>query len=78
MGTLRKKSAEQELKGIGQRVKGKAQEIVGAATGDKDLRSRGDLNQAGGEIRRRVGETGRKISDAIDKERARDRSRRRY
>jgi uncharacterized protein YjbJ (UPF0337 family) len=76
MGTFKKKAAEQELKGIGQRIKGKAQEITGAVTGDKDLRARGDLNQAGGEVRRRVGEAGRKISDAIERDRVRDRSRR--
>ena len=35
MGTLRKKSAEQEIKGTAQKVKGVGQEIVGRATGNE-------------------------------------------
>ena len=42
MGTFRRKSAEQELKGTGQKLKGVAQEIVGRATGDDDMRARGE------------------------------------
>jgi uncharacterized protein YjbJ (UPF0337 family) len=72
---IRRKSAEQELKGTGQKLKGVGQEIVGRATGDSDMRARGEMNQVGGHIRSRVGEAGRKISDAIEREKSRDRDR---
>ena len=73
MTTFRKKATEQEIKGVGQKVKGVAQEVVGRATGDNDMRARGELNQAGGHIRSRVGEAGRKISEAASRAKARRR-----
>jgi uncharacterized protein YjbJ (UPF0337 family) len=71
MSTFRRKSAEQEVKGTAQKVKGVAQEIVGRATGDDDLRARGEVNQVGGHVRSRLGEAGRKVSAAIDRDRPR-------
>jgi uncharacterized protein YjbJ (UPF0337 family) len=73
MKSFRRKSTEQEIKGTGQKVKGVAQEVIGRATGDTDMRARGELNQAGGHIRSRVGEVGRKISEAVDRQRSRRR-----
>jgi len=73
MGTFRRKSTEHELKGTGQKLKGVAQEIVGRATGDEDMRARGEMNQVGGHVRSRLGEAGRKVSDAVERERARKR-----
>jgi uncharacterized protein YjbJ (UPF0337 family) len=73
MSTFRRKATEQEVKGVGQKVKGVAQEIVGRATGDKDLRARGEVNQAAGHVRSRVAEAGRKISKAVEKEKTRGR-----
>lgn len=73
MGTFRRRSAEQEVKGIGQKVKGVAQEIAGRATGDASLRAKGEANQIGGHVRSRAGEAGRKISDAVERERPRRR-----
>jgi uncharacterized protein YjbJ (UPF0337 family) len=70
---IRKKSAEQELKGVGQRAKGLGQEVVGRVTGDQSLRARGEANQAGGTVRGKLGEAGRKISNAIDREKSRSR-----
>ena len=75
MGTFRRKSTQQEIKGTGQKLKGIGQEIVGRATGDDDLRARGELNQVGGHVRSRVGEAGRKISGAVERERNRRRDR---
>lgn len=74
MSTFRRKSAEQELKGTGQKLKGVGQEIVGRATGDSRMRAKGEANQAGGHLRSRAGEAGRKIANAIDREK----SKRRY
>jgi uncharacterized protein YjbJ (UPF0337 family) len=50
-----------------------AQEVVGRTTGDADMRARGELNQAGGHLRSRLGEAGRKLSRSLE----RDRSKRR-
>lgn len=68
MSTFRRKAAKQELKGAAQKIKGVGQEIVGRATGDADMRARGELNQAGGHVRSRMGEAGRKIANAVDRE----------
>lgn len=75
MGTFRRKSTEQELKGTGQKLKGVGQEIVGRVTGDDDIRARGEMNQVGGHVRSRAGEAGRKISQALEDERPSRRSR---
>jgi uncharacterized protein YjbJ (UPF0337 family) len=66
MDKLKKESTEQEIKGVGQQVKGKIQEGAGKVTGDDDLEAEGNLNQAGGRVREKLGETGRKVSDALD------------
>jgi len=73
MSTFRRKSAEQEIRGTGQQIKGVGQEIVGRLTGDDDMRARGEANQVGGHVRSRLGEAGRKISGAVERERTRRR-----
>ena len=73
MGTFRKKSAEQELKGTGQKIKGVGEEIVGRVTGDSDMRARGEMDQVGGHLRSRLGEAGRKLSSAVEREKRRKR-----
>jgi uncharacterized protein YjbJ (UPF0337 family) len=75
MSTFRRKSAEQEVKGTGQKLKGVGQEIVGRATGNDDMRARGEANQVGGHIRSRLGEAGRKLGAAIDSDRPKSRRR---
>jgi uncharacterized protein YjbJ (UPF0337 family) len=67
MGTLRKKSAEQEIKGTAQKIKGVGQEIVGRATGDSSMRAKGEANQVAGHVRSRAGEAGRKVANAVDR-----------
>jgi uncharacterized protein YjbJ (UPF0337 family) len=69
--SMRRKSAEQELKGTGQKLKGVGQEIIGRATGDTDMRARGEVNQVAGHVRSRLGEAGRKISGAVEREKSR-------
>ena len=71
--SIRRKSAEQELKGTGQKLKGVAQEIVGRATGNSDMRARGELNQVAGHVRSRAAEVARKISGAAELEKSRRR-----
>ena len=75
MGTFRRKSAEQEIKGTAQKIKGVGQEIVGRATGDSSMRAKGEANQVGGHLRSRAGEAGRKVANAVDRE---TRKRRKY
>ena len=69
--SIRKKAAEQEIKGTGQKLKGVGQEILGRATGDADMRARGEANQVAGHVRSRVGEAGRKLSSAVEREKRR-------
>jgi uncharacterized protein YjbJ (UPF0337 family) len=73
MASIRRKASEQEVKGIGQKIKGVAQEVAGRVTGDKDLRARGEVNQVAGHLRSRAGEAGRKISNAVTREKPRSR-----
>lgn len=73
MTTFRRKATEQEARGVGQKVKGVVQEIAGRATGNNDLRARGELNQVGGHLRSRAAEAGRKISKAVEREKTRGR-----
>jgi uncharacterized protein YjbJ (UPF0337 family) len=71
--SMRKKSTEQEIKGTGQKLKGVGQEILGRATGNDEIRAKGELNQVGGHVRSRLGEAGRKISGALEREKQRER-----
>ena len=73
MATFRRKAAEQEGKGVGQKIKGVAQEIAGRATGNNDLRARGEVNQVAGHVRSRAGEAARKISSAVNRGKPRSR-----
>lgn len=75
MGTFRKKSTEQEIKGTSQKIKGVGQEIVGRATGNERMRAKGEMNQVGGHLRSRAGEAGRKISETVDRETKKSRKR---
>lgn len=75
MDKLKKESNEQDIKGTGQKVKGKVQEGVGRLIDDEDLEARGHLNQAGGDIRKGAANVGRKVSDALDADKDRDRDR---
>ena len=73
MATFRRKAAEQEVKGVGQKVKGVVQEVAGRATGNRELRARGEANQVAGHVRSRAGEAARKIGTALKREKTRGR-----
>ena len=75
MSTFRRKSAEQEVKGTAQKAKGVGQEIAGRALGDADMRARGEANQVAGHVRSRVGEAGRKLGAAVNREKGKTRRR---
>jgi uncharacterized protein YjbJ (UPF0337 family) len=67
MSTFRRKAAEQEVKGTAQKIKGAGQEIIGRATGNERMRAKGELNQAGGHVRSRAAEAGRKASATVER-----------
>jgi uncharacterized protein YjbJ (UPF0337 family) len=46
---------------------------VGRATGDRDMRARGEVNQVAGHVRSRAGEAARKIGTAVNREKNRGR-----
>jgi uncharacterized protein YjbJ (UPF0337 family) len=46
---------------------------VGRATGDRDMRARGEVNQVAGHVRSRAGEAARKIGGAVNREKNRGR-----
>ena len=50
-----------------------AQEVAGRATGDRDMRARGEVNQVAGHVRSRAGEAARKIGNAVNREKTRGR-----
>jgi uncharacterized protein YjbJ (UPF0337 family) len=72
MDKLKKEATEQEIKGVGQQIKGKVQEGAGKLTGNADLEAEGDLNQVAGKVREKAGEAGRRLSDAVDPDKNRD------
>ena len=73
MATFRKKAAEEEVRGVGQKIKGVAQEVAGRATGNREMRAKGEANQVAGHVRSRAGEAARKISTAVSREKTRGR-----
>jgi uncharacterized protein YjbJ (UPF0337 family) len=73
MATFRRKAAEEEARGVGQKIKGVAQEVAGRATGNRDLRAKGEVNQIAGHVRSRAGEAARKIGTAVSREKNRRR-----
>jgi uncharacterized protein YjbJ (UPF0337 family) len=50
-----------QLKGVAQRVKGKVNEVVGKATGNRTQQLKGDLQQAAGTARKAYGDGKAKI-----------------
>jgi len=50
-----------------------AQEVAGRATCNREMRARGEVNQAAGHVRSRAGEAARKIGSALNREKTRGR-----
>jgi uncharacterized protein YjbJ (UPF0337 family) len=73
MPTFRRKATQEEIRGVGQKAKGVGQEIVGRATGNREMRARGEVNQVAGHVRSRAGEAARKIGNAVNREKTRGR-----
>jgi uncharacterized protein YjbJ (UPF0337 family) len=50
-----------------------AQEVAGRATGNREMRAKGEVNQVAGHVRSRAGEAARKIGTAVSREKTRGR-----
>jgi uncharacterized protein YjbJ (UPF0337 family) len=57
---------EDELKGKGEALKGKAKQALGDLTDNERLRSEGVADEASGEARESVGRAKRKVGEAIE------------
>ncbi|CAB3751253.1 hypothetical protein LMG29542_01449 [Paraburkholderia humisilvae] len=56
-----------QVKGTAEKVKGKVNEAVGRATGDRKQEVKGDVQQAAGEARKNAGDVKEAIKDASRK-----------
>jgi uncharacterized protein YjbJ (UPF0337 family) len=57
---------EGELKGKARQVKGRVKEGLGKATGDRDMRDRGERERLKGELQERVSHARRVFGDAVE------------
>jgi uncharacterized protein YjbJ (UPF0337 family) len=56
---------KESIKGAGQKIKGKIEEVAGIVTGDKELELKGKADQLAGVVRDAVGTTKDTIRDAV-------------
>lgn len=56
---------EDEIRGKGKQVKGAAKAKLGKLAGDRDLEARGDQERSEGELQETIGQTRRKVGDAV-------------
>ena len=57
---------EDELKGKGKKIAGKAKEHLGKFAGDQDLEGRGKEERFEGTVQEKVGKARRKVGEAIE------------
>jgi uncharacterized protein YjbJ (UPF0337 family) len=57
---------EGELKGKARQIKGRVKEGLGKATGDRDMRDRGERERLKGELQERVSHARRVFGDAVE------------
>jgi uncharacterized protein YjbJ (UPF0337 family) len=50
-----------------------AQEVAGRATGNREMRAKGEVNQVAGHVRSRAGEAARKMGTGVSREKTRGR-----
>ena len=55
------------MAGNADQMKGKAKEVVGDLTGNKDLKSEGKADRQAGEAKEKVGKVEEKVEEVIDK-----------
>jgi len=57
---------EDEIKGKGKQVAGRAKEKLGKLTGNRDLEERGDQERFQGKVQDKVGKVRRKVGEAVE------------
>ncbi len=57
---------EDEIKGKGKQVAGRAKEKLGKLTGNRDLEERGDQERFQGKVQDKVGKIRRKVGEAVE------------
>lgn len=55
-----------ELEGKFDQAKGKAKEVIGHATDDRDLENEGSADRAGGKVQEGFGKARRKVGEAVE------------
>ena len=59
---LKNRGRENQAKGIGEKIKGRAKDATGSALGDREMEIEGKADEVRGEIRKRTGEAQRDIA----------------
>jgi len=65
--SLRDESMKQQVKGAAEKTKGQMKEAAGDLAGRDDWSADGEMDQAKGDARGKMGRAGEKLSDAADK-----------
>jgi uncharacterized protein YjbJ (UPF0337 family) len=65
--SLKDESMKQQVKGAAEKTKGQMKEAAGDLTGRDDWAAEGEMDQAEGDARTKMGRAGEKLSDAADK-----------
>jgi uncharacterized protein YjbJ (UPF0337 family) len=65
--SLKDESMKQQVKGAAEKTKGQMKEAAGDLAGRDDWSVDGEMDQAKGDARGKVGRAGEKLSDAADK-----------
>ncbi|MGI4816350.1 MAG: CsbD family protein [Janthinobacterium lividum] len=56
-----------QVKGVGEQVKGKFNEAVGSATGNRSQELKGDVQQGAGKAQQKVGDAKENLKDAVNR-----------
>ena len=64
--SLKDESMKQQVKGAAEKTKGQMKEAAGDLTGRDDWAADGEMDQAKGDTRQKIGRAGEKLSDAVD------------
>jgi uncharacterized protein YjbJ (UPF0337 family) len=67
MDEIRKDAIDEQARGKMENLKGKIKEGAGKLTGDRELESEGQVDQAEGTIRDKTGKVVRNVNDAAER-----------
>jgi len=58
-----RQSTNDQVKGAARKVKGKAKQVVGVVTGDRETEAEGKLDEAAGHVQKKVGQAERVLEE---------------